>query len=216
MSPSLSSPTWKYDPKITALVLIDVVNDFLADSGKAYQLVKDGLTKFNTIENLKQLISTARDRGIRIFYSRMIYTERDYNTWKYPSGIHKEMFEKRMFEAGTHGADWFADLAPQKEDIICHPHKNIDVFATTDLDAQLRQHNIQDVVIAGMSSTLCVQSTVRSAMEKGYRVTSVRDASAAIGPPEVHNFVMENEYPMISHAVISASEFADNITLWFT
>jgi nicotinamidase-related amidase len=213
------SPMWKIsfmewkDPSKASLILIDVVNDFLADGGKAYPLVKDALTKFGTIENLKRLANKARETDIRIFYSGMAYTDKEYSTWKYPSGIHKEMFEKRMFEAGSWGADWFSDLAPQKEDddIICHTHKNIDVFATTDLDMQLRQHNIQDVIVAGMSSTLCVQSTVRSAMEKGYRVTAVKDASVSVGPPEVHDFVMKQEYPMISHAVISANEFADNI-----
>jgi nicotinamidase-related amidase len=47
--------------------------------------------------------------------------------------------------------------------------------------------------------------------EKGYRVTAIRDASAAIGPPDIHDFTTKNEYPMISHAVISANEFTDNI-----
>lgn len=211
---SSPSPSWKYSTKTTALVLIDVVNDFLADGGKAYPLVKDALAKFNTIENIKHLLDIAREREIRIFYSGMAYSDSEYNNWKYQSGIHKEMFEKRMFEMGSWGASWFESLAPRidnKNEIICHPHKNIDVFATTDLETQLRQHSIQDVVVAGMSSTLCVQSTVRTAMEKGYRVTAVRDASAAVGSPDVHHFVMQYEYPMISHAVISANEFEDYI-----
>ncbi len=208
---SSSFPTWKYNPKTTGLVLIDVVNEFLADGGKAYPLVKDALAKFGTIENLKRLVSTAREREIPIFYSGMSYTDEDYKTWKYQSGVHKIMFQQRMFEAGSWGADWLTDLAPKKGDIICHPHMNIDVFATTDLETQLRQHDIQDVIVAGMSSTLCVQSTTRSAMERGYRVTAVRDASAAAGPPDVHDFVMNHEFPMIAHAVISSNEFADNI-----
>ncbi len=208
---SSSFPTWKYNPKTTGLVLIDVVNDFLADGGKAYPLVKDALAKFGTIDNIKQLINIARERKIPIFYSGMSYSDEDYNTWKYQSGVHKKMFELRMFEAGSWGANWLPELAPKKGDIICHPHMNIDLFATTDLETQLRQHDIQDVLLGGMTSTLCVQSTARTAMEKGFRVTTVRDASAAIGPPDVHDFVMNHEFPMISHAVISANEFADNI-----
>lgn len=125
-------PTWKYNPKTTGLVLIDVVNDFLAENGKAYPLVKDALHKIGTIENIKKMLDTARENEIAIFYSGMSYTDLDYNTWQYPSGIHKKMFEKRMFEAGSWGADWLPQLAPRKDkDVICHPHMNIDAFATT-------------------------------------------------------------------------------------
>lgn len=48
-------------------------------------------------------------------------------------------------------------------------------------------------------------------MERGYRVTDIKDASAAIGASDVHDFVMKNEYPMIAHAVISAKDFSDHI-----
>lgn len=51
-------PNWKYDPKTTALVLIDVMNDFLAEGGKTYPLAKDVLVKFGTVKGNECAVGT--------------------------------------------------------------------------------------------------------------------------------------------------------------
>lgn len=198
-----------YEPKKTGLILVDTVNDFLSEGGKAFPLVKDVLEEVGTVENLKRLVGGARERELPLFFAPMAYTEEDFTTWKHLSGIHKAMYDERMFEAGSWGADFHPDLGPQAGEIVIAPHKNIDVYATTDLDAQLRQHDVEYAVFAGMSATLCVQSAVRTGMERGYHVTLVSDATAAVGGIEAHEAAIEGEYPLISHAVLSTDEFLD-------
>ena len=197
----------QYDPKRTGLVIIDPVNDFLSEGGKAYPLVKDGLAKIGTVTNLKRLIEGARQRSIPIFFAPMAYSEEDYTTWKHLTGIHKKMYENRMFEAGSWGADFHPELKPNPGEVIILPHKNIDVFATTDLGTQLGQHDVEYGVFAGMSATLCVESTTRTAMEQGYHVTVIKDATAAAGGIEAYEAVMKFDYPLISHAVLTVDEF---------
>jgi nicotinamidase-related amidase len=196
----------RYDPERTGLVVIDTVNDFLSEGGKAYPLVKDVLEQVGTIPNLKRLIDGARERGIPVFFAPMSYTEEDYTTWKHLSGIHKEMYDNRMFKAGSWGADFHPDLGPNPGEVIISPHKNIDVFATTDLGTQLRQHNVEYAVVAGMSGTLCVESTVRTAMEQGYHVTVVNNATTAVGGPEAQEDMLKR-FHLIIHASLTVDEF---------
>jgi isochorismate hydrolase len=143
----------RYDPTMTGLVIIDPVNDFLSEGGKAYPLVKDVLAKVGTVANLKRLLEGARQRCIPLFFAPMAYSEEDYTTWKHLSGIHKAMYDQRMFQAGSWGADFHPKLQPKPGEVIILPHKDIDVFATTDLDTQLRQYAIEYAVFAGMSAT---------------------------------------------------------------
>lgn len=189
----------------TGLLIIDPVNDFLSDGGKAYPLVKDVVERVGTVPNLKRLIEAARQAGISIFFAPMAYTEQDFTTWKHLTGIHKAMYENRMFEAGSWGADYHPELRPRAGEIVILPHKNIDVFATTDLDTQLRQHQIEHLIVGGMSATLCVESTLRTGMERGYHVTVVKDATAAVGW-DAYKAVVEYDYPLITHQVLTTEE----------
>jgi nicotinamidase-related amidase len=198
-----------YGPGRTGVVLIDTVNDFLSEGGKAYPLVKDVLEEVGTVENLKRLLRAARERDLPIFFAPMAYTDEDFTSWKHLTGIHKAMYDERMFEAGSWGADFHPDIRPEAGEIVVAPHKNIDAFATTDLDIQLRQHDVEHAVFAGMSATLSVQSTLRTGMERGYHVTLVKDATAAVGGMKAHEAAIDGEYPLISHAVLSTDEFLD-------
>ena len=195
-----------YEPRATGLVLIDTVNDIFSENGKGYSLFKDEFARINVLENLVRLLAGMRERQMPIFFCPMSYTEEDFTTWKHLSGIHQEMYEKRMFEAGSWGADFHPRLAPRPGEITIAPHKNIDVIANTDLDIQLRQHGVEYVAIGGMIGTLCVESTVRSAMERGYHVTTFTDATAAIGGEGAYKEMVQR-YRMISHATLDVDEF---------
>lgn len=195
-----------YEPGRTGLLLIDTVNEIFSEGGKGYPNFKEEFGRIGTFENIKRLLAGAREQGIPVFFAPMSYTEEDYTSWKHLSGIHREMYENRMFEAGSWGADFHPELSPAAGEIIIAPHKNIDVFATTDLDVQLRQHNVEYLATAGMIGTMCVESTARSAMERGYHVTTFTDATAAFGGRDAYE-AMILRYPMISHATLTVDEF---------
>jgi len=195
-----------YESGRTGLLLIDTVNDIFSAGGKGYPNFKEEFDRIGTLENIKHLRAGAREQGILVFFAPMSYTEEDYTSWTHLSGIHREMYGSRMFEAGSWGAAFHPELSPATGEIIIAPHKNIDVFATTDLDVQLRQHNVEYVATAGMIGTLCVESTARGAMERGYHVTTFTDATAAWGGRDAYD-AMILRYPMISHATLSVDEF---------
>ncbi|WP_084447268.1 cysteine hydrolase family protein [Hymenobacter roseosalivarius] len=159
----------------TVLLVIDPVNDFLSEGGAAWEMTKGTVEKNNVIPNLKRAIDGARSQGIPVLFGPMAYTEEDYaqHHLQKRSGINRLMFEKRMFLAGSWGADFHPEIQPQAQDIVLLPHKSCDVFQT-DLAGHLESRGITHLVIAGMTANLCCESTGRHGTEAGYDVTSRR------------------------------------------
>ncbi len=86
-----------------------------------------------------------------------------------------------MFQKGKWGAEFHSELKPDENTIILSPHKGLSNFATGDINVQLRQRNIQTLIIAGMSVNLCVESHVRDAAENAFDVITIKDATAGSG-----------------------------------
>ncbi len=191
----------------TALLVIDPVNDFLSEGGAGYDLTKNTLKMNDVVANLKRVIEGTRQSGIPVLFGPMAYTEEDYadEQLQRKSGINRLMFERKMFLAGSWGADFHPDLQPQENDIVLLPHKSCDVFRT-DLPAHLQRMGITHLVIAGMSANLCCESTGRHAMEEGFDVTFLSDAIGASSIPEYEASIHLN-YPLLANAVIKVEDF---------
>ncbi len=196
-----------FPPDRTALLVIDPVNDFLSEGGAGWELTKTTVEKNDVVGHLKRAIEGARPHGIPVLFGPMAYTEEDYadEQLQRRSGINRLMFERKMFLAGSWGADFHPDLQPREGDTVLLPHKSCDVFQT-DLPEHLRRMGITHLVIAGMSANLCCESTGRHAMEAGFDVTFLSDAIGASSIPEYEASIRLN-YPLIANAVITVDEF---------
>ncbi len=196
-----------FPPNRTALLVIDPVNDFLSENGAGWEMTKNTVRMHNVIENLKRAIEGARRRQVPVLFGPMAYTEEDYadHQLQRRSGINRIMFEKKMFLAGSWGADFHPDLRPQPDEIVLLPHKGIDVFET-DLPDHLQRLGITHLVIAGMTANLCCEGTGRHATEAGYDVTFLSDAIGAESIPAYEASIHLN-YPLIGNAVLTVDEF---------
>jgi ureidoacrylate peracid hydrolase len=196
-----------FPPDRTALLVIDPVNDFLSKGGAGWELTKTTVQKNDVVGHLKRAIEGARPHGIPVLFGPMAYTEGDYTDEQLHrrSGINRLMFERKMFLAGSWGADFHPDLQPRKGDTVLLPHKSCDVFQT-DLPEHLRRMGTTHLVIAGMTANLCCESTGRHAMEAGFDVTFLSDAIGASSIPEYEASIRLN-YPLIGNAVITVDEF---------
>lgn len=170
-------------------------------------MTKSTVQMNDVIGHLKLAIEGARARGIAVLFGPMAYTEEDYANEQLHrrSGVNRYMFEKRMFLAGSWGADFHPDLQPREEDTVLLPHKGIDVFET-DLPDHLQRRAITHLVIAGMTANLCCESTGRRAMERGYDVTFLSDAIGASAVPAYEAAIRLN-FPLIANAVVTVEEF---------
>lgn len=191
----------------TVVLIIDPVNDFLSEGGAAWELTKFTVKHNDVVGHLRLLIDGAHQRDIPLLFGPMAYTEEDYANHQLQkrSGINRIMYEKKMFLAGSWGADFHPKLQPVAGDIVLEPHKSTDVFMT-DLPRQLEQLGTTHLVIAGMAANLCCESTGRHAVERGFDVTYLSDAIGSEDMPSYEASIRIN-YPLLSNAVITVEEF---------
>ncbi|MFD2446865.1 cysteine hydrolase family protein [Bacillus sp. CGMCC 1.16607] len=134
--------------KNTALLIIDVQNGMFFEEDPVFNSEK-------LILNLKQLIETARSSNTPIFYIQ-------HNE---PSGL----------EHGTKAWEIHHEVNPTSTDIIIQK-TTPDSFFNTNLDEELKKQNINHLVLTGIQSEICVDTTCRKAFSLGYDVTLVTDA----------------------------------------
>lgn len=153
------------DPARTAVVIIDMQNDFVRRSGKLY--VPDAE---KTIEPIRRLLAKAREAGARVVYTQDWHFKDDpeFRIW----GEHCVM--------DTWGADIIEELKPQPSDVIIRKRR-YDAFFGTDLDYVLRHVVKADtLIIAGTVANICVLHTAGSAALNWYRVVVPIDAISAL------------------------------------
>jgi len=201
--------TQAYQRDETALLIIDPYNDFLSEGGKIWPKVKEVAQANNLLNNLRTIVKSVRQAGIQvIIVPHKRWEPADYQHWKYPNPTQVAIMERHSFAEGTWGGEWHPDFIPQKQDLIAKEHWGQSGFANTDLDMLLKQHGISHVIAIGLLANTCVESTCRFAMELGYHVTLVKDATAAYTQEMMHAAHVLNG-PTYAHALLTTSELIE-------
>lgn len=196
------------NPKKTAVVLLELQNDFLSEGGKLYPLIKPVLDAHDIVNNLARLIEGAREQGMLIVHAPIQFSPDYREMGNAPYGILQAVKNAGALVRGT----WGAEIAPafplQKGDVVIEGKSTINAFASTNLDFVLRSHGITHIALAGQLTNVCIESTMRAAYDKGYDVFGITDASATLGLEEYNNAIRHN-WPMFSLPVTQA-EFLEN------
>jgi nicotinamidase-related amidase len=195
-----------YDRSRTALLLVDPYREFLSEGGKIWPQVREVLESVDTVRHLLELHAAVRSAGVPVFIApHRRYRPGDFAGWLHVNRPHRAVRDGRLYEAGTFGGEWYPQLAPGPEDVVASEHWGGSGFAHTDLDQQLRQHGVDSLILAGMSAPGCVEGTGRFAMELGYNITLVKDATAAFSREHMHAAVELNA-PLWANAVLPTDE----------
>jgi nicotinamidase-related amidase len=199
----------KFDKEITALLIIDPYNDFISEGGKIWDRIKNVAEANDCVAHMLQVLEAARKAGLRVFYAlHHRYRPGDYETWQYIAPIQKAAWSRKAFENGTWGGEIRSEFAPQPGEIVAQEHWCSSGFANTDLDLQLKKHGIHQLIVIGLLAHTCVESTVRFAVELGYEVTLVKDATADYGQ-EFMNAALVTNLPNYASAIVTATEAVD-------
>lgn len=185
------------NPKETALVLIEFQNDFTTEGGIFHGAVNGVMNSNNMLQNTVDTVNAARQAGIQIVYVPISFTEDYHEVTATPYGILKGVVDNGAFKKNTWGTEIAGILAPEKNDIIIEGKRSFCGFASTNLDFILRSTGAKNVVLAGFLTNCCVESTMRTAYDKGYNVISLTDCCASLSA-EQHNNAIENDFPMFS------------------
>lgn len=205
-----------------ALVVTDPQNDFLNPKGVAWGVVGQSVTENRTVENLESLFKTAKDADVPVFTSPHYYYPQDHQ-WKFGGALEVLMHKIGMFDRkgalnqdgfNGSGADWLDRYKPyinNGKTVVTSPHK---VFGpeSNDLVLQLRKAGISQVILAGMSANLCVESHMRELLEQGFEVVVASDATAAAKLPGYDgNEAAFVNYRMMASDVWSTAEAVKKI-----
>jgi nicotinamidase-related amidase len=194
-----------YPSDRTALLIVDPYNDFMSEGGKLYDAIKQTA---DASECSKIVASSfaARDAGIQVF---IIPHHRprpgDFKGWQHMTPFQQVGVPGKAFEDGSWGGEFHPEFGPKSGDVIIYEHWAQSGFANTDLDAQLKQHGIEKIILVGVVANSCIESTGRYGMEMGYHVTLVRDATAAFSAEGMHA-AHEVNGPMFAHAIMTTAE----------
>ncbi|NTW42701.1 MAG: cysteine hydrolase [Cellulomonadaceae bacterium] len=184
-------------PETTALVLIEFQNDFTSEGGALHGAVKDSMAETGMLANARKALEASRAAGVTIIHSPIAFQAGYHEITAHPYGILKGVVDSTAFVKGSWGADFVADVAPVDSDIVIEGKRGLDAFGSTNLDFILRSKGITTVVLAGFLTNCCVESTMRSAYEKGFEVITLTDAVGATSSAE-HANAITYDYPMFS------------------
>lgn len=180
--PLLTTLGEKVEPRHAALLVIDVQNDFCAEGGMMHREGRDLGEVQKMARALPRLLDAARDAGVLVVFVRNVYSTEENH---YLSDVWLEQAARRR--AGSYTVwpvcgpeSWEGDfytVRPLPEEPVITKHR-FSAFHNTDLETVLRAHSIRSVVLAGVATNVCVETTAREAFVRDYYVVFLDDGTA--------------------------------------
>ena len=177
-----------FDPETTALIVIDMQRDFIDPGGFGEALGNDVSRLQRIIPATAQLVAIAREAGLPVIHTRECHapdlsdcppSKRFRGTPSLRIGDQGPM--GRVLVTGELGSEIVAELRPiDGEIVIDKPGKG--AFYATDLNSHLRRLGTKNIIFAGVTTEVCVQTTMREANDRGYDCLLATDATESYFP----------------------------------
>lgn len=170
------------DPDATALVLIDMI---LGDTDPNVGLgtVVEQPHFFSriaasVIPNSRRLLEHFRARGHPVIHVRVVSHPNDASDW--PKTYRPYLLARRLLPSrpGVRGYEWVSELAPLEDEVVIEK-RSISAFNSTAIETVLRRMGVEDLVIVGVATNYGVGHTAIDAVDRGFGVVVVEDATAA-------------------------------------
>ena len=177
------------DPATTVLLVIDMQKDFCSPGGFIDKIGYDiGATR-ETIPHIKSVLDTCRRLGFHVAFTRTSYRKDLSNcplTWQWRSQRTEAPIGSvgpmgRLLVDGEEGWDIIPELYPFPGEVVINKCGR-GAFYSTDLDLILREWGVTNVVLTGVTTDVCVHSTMREADDRGYDCLLLEDYTAATEP----------------------------------
>lgn len=167
------------DPKTSALVVVDMQNDFCAEAGY-YARAGADISNFAAVDGpVAGMIDRARRSNVPIVFTRLVYgPERGAMEDRHRIKPRRWSSTGERLKPGSWGADIIDSIAPRPEDLIVDK-AGYSAFEDTALEAELRSRGIKTIVLVGLVTYACVLATAFSAFDRDFDVVMATDAVAS-------------------------------------
>lgn len=177
------------NPAATALLVIDMQRDFCSPQGYAARAGLDVARLARPIAQIQRLLMAARAGGLLVVHTREGHLpdlsdcppEKMRRSMRAGAPIGSVGPMGRLLVRGEIGHDFIDALQPQSGEVVIDK-PSYGAFHLTDLEGVLIRRNIRHLILCGVTTEVCVHSTLREAVDRGYGCTTVGDATAASDP----------------------------------
>jgi ureidoacrylate peracid hydrolase len=201
----------KVRPEHCAILIVDVQNDFCAEGGAMHREGRDLTLVKAMVPRLAQLVTAARAAKVPCVWIRNVYNTGP--NW-YLSETWLEQAERRrrgayltipVCEPNAWNGDFY-EITPLPDEVIVTKHR-YGAFESSDLDLVLRSQGIRTVIMTGVATNVCVETTARQAFLRDYYVVFLNDCTATYSQAE-HDATLHNIDSFFGQ-VASAAEIQD-------
>ncbi|UVK45731.1 cysteine hydrolase [Mesorhizobium sp. AR07] len=203
--PRQSKQPWPFDKERAALLVIDMQRDFV-DQGAIMEVT----AARHRIPVMRQVIDFCRAASIPVVYTRHVLSD-GFEISPLETTYQPKLKTTGMRE-GSVGTEIVAELAPQPGDVVVDKHR-YDAFYNTRLDTVLRNirgtGKVDTVIIIGTVTSICCESTARSAFMRDYKVAFISDANGGLDEAS-HNATLDIIGKVFGR-VLTAGELAEEI-----
>ena len=175
--------------KKPALIVVDMQNAFLKEDGSLHRAGFNISLLQSVVQNVARVITVARRLDIPIVYSRHTF-RKDFADAGSIIKIWPSLKETSALIEGSWDAQIVDEVRPLERDFAITKHR-FSAFYNTDLEIILRCLGIQTVILVGITTNVCVESTVRDAQSRDFEVVVVSDCTAAVNK-NFHEASLEN------------------------
>ncbi|MDO8689945.1 MAG: isochorismatase family cysteine hydrolase [Dehalococcoidia bacterium] len=179
----------RVDPKQCLLLVVDVQNDFCHPEGSMSKAGQDLSMVGEIMPHLSELLKEARRIEVPIIFTQAIHNPwTDSEAWRTRlHGVDLDM--PRHCREGSWGAELY-EVTPGKGERVL-AKRRFSAFYATDLDVMLRARGVKSLVLAGVATNICVETTARDAFMHDYNIVFLSDCSAAYHREE-HDATLTN------------------------
>ena len=185
-------------PQYTALIVVDIQNDFLHPQGLVAKKGTDLTDARKRLARIKEVIAYARENSIFIVYLQQVQSQATFLPawWEHWGSL--------IVEENTWGAEILEEFKPQANERELVVVKRLyDGFNNTDLEFVLKARGITTMVSVGYNTNCCVESTVRTGFEKGFYQVVLSDCTYSLRGEEIHRAALFNCEKLFGKVVTS-------------
>ena len=193
-------------PKKTAMVCIEFQNEFTSDGGKLHPAVKSVMEKTDMLNKTVDTAAAVRKAGGIVLHVPIMFKSDACDNPNAGLGILAGCAKDSLFTESTWNSEFCKEMKPLEGDLVVVGKKGLDAFPNTNLEALLVANGIETVALCGFLTNCCVESTMRTACEKGFNVVTLTDCCATTSE-EGHAAATTGTFGMFS-APMTAADFA--------